>query len=53
MTRNTITKHGVTTQEERCYISSVDLNIIDILRVVRNHWHLDVTFKEDSNHRAD
>jgi predicted transposase YbfD/YdcC len=57
MTKNTITKNGVTTTEVRYFISSISLNIEEIARAIRGHWmvesyhwHLDVTFREDANH---
>ena len=60
MTRNTITKNGVTTVEMRYFISSLPLDINQISRAIRKHWmvesyhwHLDVTFREDANHTID
>lgn len=58
MTRNTITgADGITTVEERYFISSLPSNIEEAERAVRGHWmiesyhwHLDVTFREDGNH---
>jgi predicted transposase YbfD/YdcC len=57
MTRNTITKDGAVTVENRYFISSLPLGIGEIARAVRKHWMvesyhwvLDVTFKEDDNH---
>ncbi len=58
MTRNTITgEAGITTVEERYFISSLPSNIEEAERAVRGHWkiesyhwHLDVTFREDGNH---
>ena len=58
MTRNTITgEDGITTVEERYFISSLPSNIEEAERAVRGHWkiesyhwHLDVTFREDGNH---
>ena len=57
MTKNTITKNGVTTTEVRYFISSISINIDEIARAIRGHWmvesyhwHLDVTFREDENH---
>ena len=57
MTRNTITKSGVTTTETRYFISSLPVNVKEIARAIRGHWmvesyhwHLDVTFREDSDH---
>lgn len=38
MTRNTITKNGNSTIEERYYISSLDENIKEIVRPIRGHW---------------
>ena len=56
MTKNTITKNGVTTTEMRYYISSLPLNVKDVAWAIRGHWmvesyhwHLDVTFREDAN----
>ena len=56
MTRNTITKDGEETSETRYYISSLPLGVEEVSRAVRGHWmvesyhwHLDVTFREDSN----
>lgn len=60
MTKNTITKNGVTTTETRYFISSLPLNVKEIARAIRSHWmvesyhwHLDVTFREDANHTID
>ena len=60
MTKNTITKNGVTTVETRYFISSLPLDVKEIARAVRGHWmvesyhwHLDVTFREDANHTLD
>ena len=60
MTRNAITKNGVTTTETRYFISSLPLDVTEISRVIRNHWmfesyhwHLDVTFRENANHTLD
>jgi predicted transposase YbfD/YdcC len=57
MTRNTITKDGKATEETRYFISSLAMNATEIARAIRGHWmvesyhwHLDVTFREDSNH---
>jgi predicted transposase YbfD/YdcC len=57
MTRNKITKNGVTTTEDRYFISSLDVNAEEIARAIRGHWmvesyhwHLDVTFREDADH---
>ena len=43
--------------EERYFISSLPIEIGEIVRAVRGHWmvesyhwHLDVTFREDGNH---
>lgn len=56
MTRNTITKDGITKQETRYYVSSLPLDVKQIARAIRGHWmiesfhwHLDVTFREDAN----
>ena len=56
-TKNTITKKdGTVTTEERYFISSLPLKVDDIAWAIRKHWmvesyhwHLDVTFREDSN----
>jgi predicted transposase YbfD/YdcC len=60
MTKNTITKNGVTTSEIRYFISSLSLDVIEMARAIRKHWmvesyhwHLDVTFREDENHTLD
>ena len=57
MTRNTIITNGAATSETRYFISSLPLNIQEMVRAIRghwmvesHHWHLDVTFREDSNH---
>ena len=56
MTRNTIMKGGEETAETRYYISSLPLGVEEVSRAIRKHWmvesyhwHLDVTFREDSN----
>ena len=60
MTRNTVTKNGITTTEERYFISSLPMDIDLIAKAIRkhwmvesHHWHLDVTFKEDANRTVD
>jgi predicted transposase YbfD/YdcC len=60
MTRNTITKNGVTTTETRYFISSLPLDVKEMARAIRGHWmvesyhwHLDVTFREDANHTVE
>lgn len=60
MTRNTVTKNGVVTVEERYFISSLPLDADLIAKAIRKHWmvesyhwHLDVTFKEDANRTVD
>jgi len=60
MTKNTIIKNGKTITEVRYFISSLSLNIDEMARAIRSHWmvesyhwHLDVTFREDSNHTLD
>ena len=60
MTKNTITKNGITTTETRYFISSLPFNVKEIARAIRKHWmiesyhwHLDVTFREDANHTID
>ena len=57
MVKKTIIKNGKTTIEMRYYISSLELNILEFSRAIRNHWsvenklhwHLDFTFREDNN----
>lgn len=56
MTKNTITKDGITTVEVRYFISSLKVNCAELARCIRGHWvvesfhwHLDVTFREDAN----
>jgi len=60
MTRNTITRNGVTTIETRYFISSLPLDVKEVARAIRGHWmvesfhwHLDVTFREDANRTLD
>jgi predicted transposase YbfD/YdcC len=60
MTRNTVVRNGVTTTETRHFISSLPLDVKEIARAIRGHWmvesqhwHLDVTFREDGNHTLD
>jgi len=60
MTRNTITRDGKTTVEERYFISSLALNVDEVAWAIRSHWmvesyhwHLDVTFREDANRTKD
>ena len=60
MTRNTIVKNGITTTENRYFISSLETNAKEIARAIRAHWmvesyhwHLDVTFREDADHTLD
>ena len=60
MTRNTVTKNGVTTTETRYFISSLPLDAGQIARSIRGHWmaesyhwHLDVTFREDDGRTLD
>jgi predicted transposase YbfD/YdcC len=55
MTRNTITKKGEVTTEDRFFISSLGNDAKTFSRCVRGHWvvesfhwHLDVTFREDN-----
>jgi len=53
----TITKHGVTTQETRWYISNLLINASTFLHIVRSHWSIenslhyvkDVAYLEDFN----
>jgi len=57
MVKKTIIKNNQTTVEYRYYISSLNININDFSKAIRNHWsvenklhwHLDFTFKEDKN----
>ena len=51
---------GTTTVEERYFISSLPLDIDLVSKAIRKHWmvesyhwHLDVTFKEDTNRTVD
>jgi len=60
MTKNTIIKDDETKIEVRYFISSLSLDVKEISRAIRGHWivesyhwHLDVTFREDSNHTLD
>jgi len=60
MTRNTITKNGNTSVENRYFISSLPVEAKEIARAIRGHWmvesyhhHLDVTFREDANKTID
>jgi predicted transposase YbfD/YdcC len=60
MTRNTIIKNNTKTVEERYFISSLPVDVMEIARAIRSHWmvesfhwHLDVTFREDANHTID
>lgn len=60
MTRNTITKNGVSTTETRYFISSLPLDVKEMAQAIRGHWmvesyhwHLDVTFREDANHTVE
>ena len=60
MTKNTITKDNKVTTETRYFISSLNVNAVEIARAIRSHWmvesyhhHLDVTFKEDANQTVD
>jgi predicted transposase YbfD/YdcC len=57
VTKNTIVKRGVKTEEMRCFISSLGVDAKEFGRCVRSHWkvesfhwHLDVTFREDADH---
>lgn len=60
LVKKTIIKDKETIVEFRYYISSLDLNISEFSRAIRNHWnvenklhwHLDFTFKEDDNTTA-
>jgi len=60
MTKNTISKDDKTTTEVRYFISSLPLEVETAAFAIRSHWmvesyhwHLDVTFREDSNHTLD
>jgi len=60
MTKNTIARGGDTVAETRYFISSLPVNAEEAARAIRSHWmvesyhwHLDVTFREDSNHTLD
>jgi predicted transposase YbfD/YdcC len=60
MTRNTITKNGKTSIEERYFISSLAVDAKEIARAIRGHWmvesyhwQLDVTFREDADQTLD
>jgi predicted transposase YbfD/YdcC len=56
MTCSTIIKDGKEAQETRYFISSLAMDVKEVARAIRGHWmvesyhwHLDVTFREDSN----
>lgn len=56
MTKNTIYKDDIVTEETRYFISSLGVNCKEFARCIRGHWvvesfhwHLDVTFREDAN----
>jgi predicted transposase YbfD/YdcC len=60
MTRNTVARNGKTTTEIRYFISSLPVDAAEIARAIRGHWmvesyhwHLDVTFREDSDKTLD
>jgi len=61
MTKNTTTKpEGSVSEQTRYFISSLPLNVKEIARIIREHWmvesahwHLDVTFREDTNRTLD
>jgi len=60
MTKNTITKEGVSSVQTRFFISSLSLDVKEVARAIRGHWmvesmhwHLDVTFREDMDHTLD
>ena len=60
MTRNTITKNGETTIQNRFFISSLEVDAKEAARAIRSHWmiesyhwHLDVTFREDTDKTLD
>ena len=60
MTRNTIIKNGITTTQDRYFISSLPVDVTEIARAIRGHWmvesyhwHLDVTFREDADRTLD
>jgi len=57
MTRNTITKNSQVTMQTRYFISSLASDAKEVARAIRghwmvesDHWHLDVTFREDADH---
>ena len=57
MTRNTITKNSQVTTQTRYFISSLASDAKEVARAIRghwmvesDHWHLDVTFREDADH---
>lgn len=56
MTRNTVTRNGLSSVQSRYFISSLSLGVKEVARAIRghwlvesHHWHLDVTFREDAN----
>ena len=55
MTRNTITKNSQVTMQTRYFISSLASDAKEVARarghwmVESDHWHLDVTFREDAD----
>jgi len=60
MVETTTEKNNVKTRETRYFISSLTIMILLFAKAVRGHWaieimhwHLDVTFKEDSNKTLD
>ena len=60
MTKNTIIKGDNTSSQTRYFISSLPLNVEEAARAIRGHWmveschwHLDVTFREDTNQTLD
>lgn len=60
LVKKTIERDKERIVEFRYYISSLDLNILEFSRAIRNHWsvenklhwHLDFTFREDDNTTA-
>ena len=57
MTKNTIVKNGVKSEETRYFISSLGVDVKEFAHAVRGHWkvesfhwHLDVTFRKDADH---
>ena len=53
MTRNTIDRDGVISQETRYFIFSFKGDVQTFARCVRGHWLLDVVYREDHNQTLD